>query len=113
MPWDELMARWNEQPVLRSSKPRIKGEHNFCRAALASYLRYFSLGRQEYLTAKINSLDMPILWLAPKNEAGAIRGLKLKHPSSRMLFVEGGHRFVFDYPELTSAHITKFLRALQ
>ena len=111
MPWEELLMMWNQQPVLQSSKPRLTSEDNISRKVLAQYLRYFSLGQQQHLTEQINKLDIPILWLAPKNEAQAVLGLAFKNPGSQLHFIEnGGHRFVFEYPLLVADHIKKFLR---
>lgn len=111
--WNDLMHAWNQQPVLRSSRPRFPRETDFSRTTLAHYLRYFSLAEQEYLTPRINNLDIPILWLTPACEEKAIAGLRLKHPQSKLVLInEVGHRFLVDNPDLVSSCVSKFLAGI-
>lgn len=110
MPWHNFVDLWNEQPVLKSSAPLLRNEHSFDRQALANCLRYFSLGHQESLAEKINSLDLPILWLVPSVENAVIAQIKLKHHRSRIISLpNSGHRFVFEKPLLIRNHIVDFL----
>jgi 2-succinyl-6-hydroxy-2,4-cyclohexadiene-1-carboxylate synthase len=112
-PWQQVLSSWNQQPVLRSSAAKMVAEQDITRKDLAHFLRYFSLGEQLHLTAKINELDLPILWLAPKSEAHVLTGLRLKHPLSQLhLFEHGGHRFVFSYPQAVARHVRGFLSLL-
>ena len=113
-PWDLLMKNWHDQPALRTSLPVIRKEGDFDRQSLARALRYFSLGCQEYLVPQITALDMPILWLAPREEAQNVAPIQLKNPLSRLLYMpKGGHRFMMAEPKATSRLITSFLRGLE
>ncbi len=110
LPWNEVIDLWNQQPVLRSTVERQLSEHSFCRKTLAQYLHYFSLGQQECLTAKINQLDLPILWLASIHEAQTVNGLAFKHRASQLHLIDGSHRFIFESPKLVAKHIAHFIR---
>lgn len=113
-PWDLLMKNWHDQPALRTSLAIMRQESDFDRPSLARALKHFSLGSQEYLIPKINKLDMPILWLAPEEEAQHVELLRLKNPLSRLIYMpKGGHRFLMAEPKATSKFITSFIRELE
>jgi 2-succinyl-6-hydroxy-2,4-cyclohexadiene-1-carboxylate synthase len=107
--WPELMNYWNNLEALKGSVPIKRHENDYCRNSLARALSYFSLGNQEDLSVKINMLDLPILWLAPKDEADKIARLNLKHHHSELIYIEGGHRFIFSKAEQIAGLIHRFL----
>lgn len=112
-PWASLMREWDKAPALCSSKAIVRAETDFSRRALASSLRYFSLGRQQFLAPKINELSLPILWLSPENEAEKVASIKLSNPNSEMVQIRrGGHRFMFEDPQLVANLINRFLDRL-
>lgn len=110
MAWAELMTEWEAMPALKTSIPISRREENYHRPSLASAMRYFSLGSQSYLVPAINSLNIPILWLAPKSESANIEGLKFSHPLSQLVILNGGHRFIFEKPVLATKLIVQFLK---
>lgn len=113
-PWEPLMKSWHDQPALRASSVIKRQESDFERAALALALSYFSLGNQGYLVRQINNLALPILWLAPQEEASNVAGIKLKHALSRLIYMpKGGHRFMMSEPKATSRLIQGFLNTLE
>lgn len=108
-PWKDLLEYWNASPVLKNSLPIPRSERDFCRRQLASYLRYFSLGQQQNLRAAINQITIPILWFMPEQESGRMHGISLKHPRSRCETIQhGGHRFMFEQPQLIARKINHF-----
>jgi len=113
-PWESLMKSWHSQPMLRASGVVRRKESDFERASLSRALSYFSLGCQDYLTERINNLALPILWLAPQEEACNVVGIKLKNSLSRLMYMpKGGHRFMLTEPKATSRHIQSFLNSLE
>lgn len=110
--WENILVSWNEQNIFNGSRPIAKIESSFSRKDLFSYLDKFSLGRQKDLRHDINNLSLPILWLMPKSEKEKIDGLKLLHPSSKIELVDGGHRFIFDHPNIAAGLIKNFLQQI-
>lgn len=108
-PWREVVDEWNSLPVLKSSKAFVREERDFSRGDLDRALNYFSLGRQDFLTPKINRLPMPILWVSPRNEADKLCGLSFKNPHSQIIFYDGGHRFIFEHPTYITRLIEQFI----
>lgn len=111
-PWSELIAAWNEQAIFNKSKVLIRHEEDFNRSELAGFLDNFSLGRQDDLLLAINQLPLPILWLAPMSEREKIAGLNFKNSRSRLMLIDGGHRFIFDDPKKYSLLIKEFLASV-
>lgn len=102
MKWDDLMHKWNEQPVFAYSKHFDRKEEDFERDVLADVLTHWSLGQQENLREKISQLELPIQWIVGKNDSKFMdlsKTIDLKHPKSQILAVEdAGHRVPWDNP---------------
>lgn len=110
LPWKELISSWNQNGVLQSSYPINRREEDYSRTSLAHCLRYFSLGKQQAVSHQISQLSMPILWLAPKEESERVTEITFKNPYSELVFFsEGGHRFIFEKPDVVSDKIRRFL----
>lgn len=112
MPWEELMEEWNNAPALKGSVAIPRLERDYDRCALSHAMRYFSLGRQDYLIPKLSEISVPILWLMREAEATNSRGLTLRHPLSRIERVQGSHRFLFENPEHCQKQIKKFIKSV-
>ena len=112
-PWAELMDDWNGHGVLNGCHRIARREHHYQRSALASCLRYFSLGEQADLSLEISLLELPILWMMPENESIRIKNVVLLNPSSEIVLLKrANHRFLFEQPREVSSIIKNFLSRL-
>jgi len=116
--WEPLMQAWNSQPVFQDDGVIFdRREEHFCRHALAQSMRVWSLGSQEALGAKIAQLEIPILWMAGKEDtkfASLAESIFLKHPLSRICIMpNSGHRLPWQRPREFEAILTDFLLSLE
>lgn len=109
---NDVVKEWNTLPIFKTSIPIPRYQQDFNGRILARSLRYFSLGQQEFLPPLINELNLPILWLFPREEAEKIQALSLQHRRSRLIPMDGGHRFMFLYPQKTSMFIKDWINTL-
>lgn len=108
-PWADVIKSWNEQEIFKKSQKREFLEENYQREELALMLENFSLGKQADLRPQINQLDMPILWIQAVGEEEKVLGIELKHPHSKLIILNGGHRILFDEQAEVLAIIQEFL----
>lgn len=66
-PWEEVIADWNAQAVFSGTHP-IRKEADYSRDVLAEALKGWSLSRQDDLSAYINKLNLPILWVTGQKD---------------------------------------------
>lgn len=96
-PWDELMTNWNALSAFDNSKFVFsRYEKDYSRIHLANTLRYWSLGVQDDLRFKLSQLQIPILWVAGKNDfayASLASSLSFAHQQSEVWIAsDAGHR---------------------
>lgn len=104
-PWHNLMTQWNAQEPFKFSKPCVRNEEDYSREQLSAMLRYWSVGNQENLTAKLQTLSIPILWIAGKQDftyASLAESLSFAHPKSKRWIADGaGHRVPWESNEFS------------
>lgn len=109
-PWDILMLDWNQNPVFSAQpfpSPRLENEFN--RQALAQQLTNWSLGQQEDLLPKMQTLDMPILFLAGENDKKFALIAEQFSTFAQVSIVPGAsHRVPWDRPELFEKTVKSF-----
>lgn len=97
--WEDLLADWNNQDVLKSSPPLFRKEKEIYRLSLARDLQAFSLGTQRDLKKEISQLNLPILWVAGENDtkfSEIAKQMTMLHKlSSEWILKEFGHRINF------------------
>lgn len=103
--WNDLMAAWESQEVFAKSTHRFNRKEIDCdRSQLAEMLRRWSLGCQENLLPRLQSLSLPILWIAGENDLAyrdRALSLQLAHPLSRIWIApNAGHRVPWEQPSL-------------
>ncbi len=96
-PWVELMSQWSSLPVFSADPFHfIRRENDYSRESLAESLDVWSLARQEFLKEKLESLNVPILWVAGENDLNYVTlatSLSLTHPQSKIWIAkDAGHR---------------------
>ena len=112
-PWQDLITSWNSQEAFLKDTFQFKrDERDYDRLHLAAALRNWSLGTQEYLIPKINSLSIPILWIIGSEDrlASHIDDIKLQNPLSKIWIAKGaGHRVPWqqsnDFQQIVSQFI--------
>lgn len=109
-PWEELMDRWNGQPVFEGSVAPLRKEKNFDRAGLASAFERFSVADQFTDAAR---LDGEFIWLAGEMDA-KFRGLlgsmrNAGFPGSFFAIPCAGHRLLQDAPGDVAAALDRLV----
>lgn len=96
--WQHVIADWNRQPVFACDPPKTFVEADFCRERLAASLEYWSLGHQEPLAARIEQLQMPLLFVTGQLDSSYNAMMKQLHfynPQSRWEQLPlAGHRLL-------------------
>lgn len=116
-PWDSVMSAWNSQEVFRRSQYSFeRKEQEITRSQITHALRFWSLGNQDDLTSSIAEADLPILWVAGKNDlayASSADSLSLSHPKSQIwLAPDAGHRVPWECPELFQGQLRQFIERI-
>jgi 2-succinyl-6-hydroxy-2,4-cyclohexadiene-1-carboxylate synthase len=111
--WALLLQDWNKQAVLKSpsnfSFHRV--ERSFDRAALASAMDLWSLGRQKDLREGLAALPIPQLYLTGQSDTKFTALTKaFTKPESHRIIKKAGHRVPWDNPEDFEASVTDFLK---
>jgi 2-succinyl-6-hydroxy-2,4-cyclohexadiene-1-carboxylate synthase len=111
-PWESVLADWNAQAVFgghRVDRP----ESRYSRGALAAALREWSPGLQEPLAPRLNTVDVPTLWIAgardAKYKAEAERGAALMPRGEVAILENAGHRVPWEAPEAFIATLRAFV----
>ncbi len=104
--WSDVVARWNEQPVLAGSPAPHREESIFDRGKLAAALRDFSAGDQF-----TDPLRLPprLTWMAGARD-GKFVALQTSmreagFPGTFLVVEEAGHRLLSEAPEAVAAAI--------
>ena len=102
-PWEEILADWNSQPVFQGRNPLpARREADFSRQALARALRVWSLGNQGPLLERLHQLEVPLLWIAGREDPPYLRlGERAARGNRRIRFVSlpgAGHRLPWEAP---------------
>lgn len=113
LPWSEVMAQWNAQPVFQGSSPLQRDESQFKREELADLLTYFSLARQDDLRARLKNLGKPLLFIAGEKDKKFSKLAKemtyLDMDNFEMfLLPQAGHR-VLEYSTQVVEQMNQFL----
>lgn len=109
-PWEELMDRWNAQPVFERSTAPLREERNFDRAGLASVLERFSVADQFTDVAR---LEGEFIWLAGGQDdkfcglLGSMRNAGF--PGSFFAVPRAGHRLLQDAPFHVAAALDRLV----
>lgn len=117
-PWEKVIQDWNAQGVFSRGKDFFqRREEEFDRATLAQAFKNWSLGKQEDLSERIQTVDVPILWVVGEyDEAYRQQGssLPFRHPLSKIVVIpQAGHRVPWDNPCLFKESIREFLIELK
>lgn len=112
--WDTLMHSWEGADIFKNGTRRFeRKEQDYVRSDLAAIMRNWSLGVQENLAQEIAKLDMPILWIAGKNDlryASSAACMKLKHEMSKVWIASNAaHRVPWDCPDDFKRQIEDFM----
>jgi 2-succinyl-6-hydroxy-2,4-cyclohexadiene-1-carboxylate synthase len=108
--WEFLLKEWDEQEVFGGVAGPLRHERDFHRQSLALCLKRFSLSSQDYLVPRINTLELPILWLCSQEELSQTADLKFAHPKSLVYpMTEGKHRFIFAEAQKVGKLIRNFI----
>lgn len=105
-PWSELLARWDDQPVLAGHPAPHRDEHDFDRHKLARALREFSVAGQ--FTDPLR-LPSPLVWMAGARDR-KFAGLQISmreagFPGTFVLVADAGHRLLAGAPEAVAGAI--------
>lgn len=112
--FSEALDKWNSLGVFANDEKKIRTSADYSKENLVLALRRFSLGRQQDLSLKINTLELPVWWYYPKQESAAIKNIKLAHKQSKMLEVDNaGHRLIFSHQDLLNQGIIDFIDTLK
>ncbi len=110
-----LLDDWNTKAVF-GNRPPSRPPRQLPRAALASALRIWSLGRQEHLTDRLATLPFPILWLAGAADEKFTRLAREVEPHLRHgtvhIVPEAAHRVPWEAPATFMSEIKTFLTPL-
>jgi 2-succinyl-6-hydroxy-2,4-cyclohexadiene-1-carboxylate synthase len=98
-PWDEILHRWNSQPVLSGDATPPRLEKDFDREKLASVLINFSVGDQ---FVEVSRLREPLVWMAGTKDQkfSALLG-SMREAGFPGVFCEvprAGHRLLHEAP---------------
>lgn len=112
--WQTLMEEWENQTIFQSATFRPKREEKeYQREIISEALEKWSLGNQNVLKQKIESIDKPILWVAGENDiyySAIARALNLKHKNSQVsVFSQCGHRVPWEKQEIFIKKTKEFL----
>lgn len=117
-PWDHLMQSWNGRDVFTSGSfnfTRLEKDHD--RHMLTGILRDWSLGKQDDLSEKLASLDLPILWMCGQNDTKfsvLTKSIHLAHRDSLIIEVpNAGHRFPWESPDFLVKQVDNFLKSIR
>jgi len=120
-PWESLVSAWENHPVFGGKAiPFARREADFKRVDLAGAFRSWSLARQENLTPRLATLDLPLLWITGEQDsryheiAQRVRAQTAHRTSGSPIdFVSiagSGHRIPWETPESFQTHFWGFLR---
>lgn len=116
--WHRWISDWNSQAIFRHDPPMERTlPTKERRQMLAFALQNWSLGRQNDLSRRLSSLNLPILWMVGAKddkyllEAGR---MSFSHPLSRRAVIEGaGHRVPWGKTKEFIEHIEQFINDLE
>lgn len=107
-PWDDLLRRWNEQPVLAGGATSAREEKDFDRGKLASALEDFSVSGQ---SAETSLLREPLVWMAGAQDgkfAGLLGRMREAGFPGRFREIAGaGHRLLIEAPESVAGELVR------
>lgn len=115
-PWDSVLADWNAQSVFAHDPPdRLeRSEALYDRARLAEVLANGSVARQADLRPRLDSLGVPILWVAGERDAKyaslATECAALNPRFSLAIIPEAGHRAPWGNPVDFRTALDTFLK---
>lgn len=115
-PWENLMAKWNFQPVFLSDDVIPRCEESYCRTTLSRALINWSLGEQDDLKDRLSELDLPILWAAGRLDSAyskLAQKLSFKHKLSQVWIAEEcGHRLPWQNTKEFKEQLANFTNAI-
>ena len=110
--WENFLAQWNTQDVLKESKFKIRREKAYCKDRLASALSDYSLGKQKDYSSLISQNQNRITWVVGDQDLKFIQlaeNLKQKKILLDYKRIPSSHRILFDNPENLSEVIQALL----
>lgn len=115
--WPSLLQAWNGREAFANAHFSFeRNEQDYVRSTLANALRWWSVGRQEFLIPQIASINVPILWIAGENDkryAAAAKELSFRHARSRVWIAPcAGHRVPWETSTLFKKQTLSFIEEL-
>ena len=111
MPWNEVIDLWNAQEVFHGVQGPVRKEQDCVRQDLADMLAVWSLAKQENLTAQIEKLNLPLLWIVGEKDVTFRNNIpSLIHSKSQVYIVPNvGHRVPWEAPLIIAQVISDFV----
>lgn len=114
--WEEVMEKWNQQPVFNNAPLLKRKKENYCIELLSQTLCHWSLSAQEDLSPLLQEVDIPILWIAGEKDYNYTTiALEMNFKSSKTkkwIVPDSGHRVPWHCPELFSKEIAQFIKGI-
>ena len=112
--WERLMKDWNAQPIFAGETNGLqRDECAFSRQLLADVLVEWSLGKQDDLRDDLQSLSIPILWIAGENDSRCVKIVQthtLRHPQSSIWIApNSGHRVPWENKDGFRQRVINFI----
>ncbi len=105
-PWEDLMRRWNNQPVLAAGATPLREEALYDREKLALAFEDYSTADQQ---ADVSELSKPLIWMAGERDAKFVRLLHsmrdANFPGAFRIVGDAGHRLLHDAPEIVAEEL--------
>ena len=112
--WSEFLFKWESQPIFGGKPfPWDRSSGSGAQKCVQRCFTNWSLGRQGHLLAELDSIDIPVLWIAGADDhkfSEIAKTAVSRIPQGQLaLMPNAGHRCPWDQPESTAAVIRGFL----
>lgn len=112
-PWEDFLAQWNTQAVLKDSLIVPRPKASFKQDRLVAALLDYSLGKQKDYSALLSQYQDKITWVVGDQDSKFLNlaeDLKQKKILLDYKRISSGHRVLFDNPEGLSSILETILK---